>query len=260
METDGDEQPISKAPLRGLFAVLLLNAGRTVSAIDLLENLWENPGRSAPANLRNYVARLRAELVAIDPVLAKRLVTLRAGVGSSGGYYYDADPGEVDVHRFQQLTVAGGALLAKRDYGQAESILLQALSLWRGPAGQDCTAAPQLRERLAGMAEHYMTAQSQLISARLALGHDRVLIPEIQQHLARDAFREDIWCQLICATYLGGSTKDSLDLVGQARRLIIDELGVEPSDALGRLQHAILERRDDVIRFWCNSAEPHVRH
>lgn len=245
VETAGRSVVIKSAPVRGLLAALLLEEGRSVPVEHLLRALWDDPPDSARSNLRLYIARLRRQLAHLG--LRERLVTLRGG-GGDGGYRLLTAPEEVDVLRFKRLAGRGFAELRRGSTGTAEALLKQALRLWQGPVGQDCTASDQLRSRFAGFDELHLTVRERLVEARLGLGRTIDLIPEILEILAAAPFREASWAHLMRAYYLGGDMAGALSAWDRATATLGDRFGLDLSAELRELHLSVLRRDDHAVR------------
>lgn len=247
VDTAGRTLLVSSAPVRGVLAALLLEEGRFVPVEQLLRSLWNDPPSSARQNLRLHIARLRNQLSELS--LHERLTTLRGG---GGGYSLSISPEELDTIRFKRLAEKGRSELRSGLFATAEATLREALLLWRGPIGQDCTASKQLRSRFHSYGDLQVTVRERLVEARLGLGTTTDLIPEIQEILGVAPFRETSWANLIRAYYLGGDISGALAAWDRAMALFLGELGLDPSDKLRELHVSILRRDDAAIRLACH--------
>ncbi|WP_440102583.1 AfsR/SARP family transcriptional regulator [Streptosporangium sp. H16] len=234
---------VKSAPVRGVLAALLLDEGRSVPVERLMKSLWDESPDSARKNLRLHVARLRSQLTAFS--LQERLITLRGG---GGGYRLLIEPDEVDAIRFKRLAAQGFAELRARRTGAAEATLKESLGLWQGPAGQDCAASEQMTARFAALDELHLTVRERLVQARLSLGRNLDLVPEILDILAAAPFRETSWAHLMRAHYLGGNAAGAISAWTSATATLNDHLGLDPSAELRELHLSILRRDDDAIR------------
>ena len=116
---EGRVVPLNAAKPRALLAILLLHANELVSSDRLIEDLWGGrPPATAAKILQKYVSQLRRAL--------GRVVIRTA----SSAYELAADAGSFDLLRFEQL-VGNARAAAPAD---ANAMLREALSLWRGPA------------------------------------------------------------------------------------------------------------------------------
>ncbi|GHF52508.1 hypothetical protein GCM10010218_37480 [Streptomyces mashuensis] len=242
------EAQLSEHRTRGALAALLLRPNQYITQSALADLLWDDPPPSARPNLRAHAARLRKALLAADP-REQRLKSLRRGGDWTGGaYLLVVRPLEVDADVFLRLLArARGDALAGR-HAEAVAGLRQALGLWRGEAGgTDVAGSTRLLAQLRSFNDLRITAQEDLMAARLRLGEHRVLIPQIRSVLADHPHREIAWSQLMYAYYRCGDMANALRTYQEAHTVLDRELGVQPGDGLQQLHHAMLNRDDDLV-------------
>ena len=216
---------------RALLALLLLHPNEVVSADRLIDELWgEDPPERAAAALRVNVSRLRKALP--QDVLATR----------SPGYVIRVEPDELDLHRFERLVDEGRSLLARGLAADASERLREALSLWRGPALADFAYESFAQTAIARLEEIRLAAVELRIDADLALGRHDELVGELEALVAEQPLRERLRGYLMTALYRSGRQAEALDAYKDARRALVDELGIEPSAALQELERAILRQ------------------
>ncbi|MCO8273646.1 NB-ARC domain-containing protein [Actinoplanes sp. TRM 88003] len=217
---DGSALPIGGPRLRALFALLLAHAGQAVTVERLIDGVYgDQPPEGAVNALRSQIARLRAVLgdaVSSDPV----------------GYRFGGDPDEVDVHRFERLARAGRTALGHGDGARAAAVLREALSLWRGPALADVRAAPFAGSLTVRLEELRVTALEDRIEADRQRGAVADLVPELRELVAAHPLRERLRAQLVSALAAAGRPAEALAAYADARRVLADELGADPSPAL----------------------------
>jgi DNA-binding SARP family transcriptional activator len=224
---DGRAIPLDRRRLRALLAYLLLHANEVISTDRLIDEVWgPTPPKTAGASLQNYVSRLRkaigAELIVSQPA----------------GYVLRVDPERFDLTRFERLTAeARGAAPRER----AEK-LRAALALWRGPALEDLAFEPFARDEVGRLEEARLAALEQRIDADLELGSAGELVGELEQLVGEQPLRERFRAQLMLALYRAGRQADALEAYQDARGVLMDELGLEPSEELRALQQAILQQ------------------
>jgi len=223
---DGAQIPLGGAKQRALLALLLLQANRVVSRDRLIDELWEtDPPETARTALQVHVSQLRK-------VLGRdRIVT------QAPGYLVRVEPGELDLDRFEKLV--GG--LDRRDAARTAESLRGALELWRGPPLGDLDGSFARAER-GRLEERRLLALEQRIEAELALGRHAELVPELEGLVRESPLREGLRAQLMLALYRCGRQADALEAYRQGRRLLADELGLEPGEQLRRLEKGILEQ------------------
>jgi basic membrane lipoprotein Med (substrate-binding protein (PBP1-ABC) superfamily)/DNA-binding SARP family transcriptional activator len=213
---------------RAVLAVLLLQVNHLVSSEALIDALWgEEPPETARNTLQGYVSHLRQALG------NGRLE------GRPPGYVLHAAPEEVDALRFNALTHEARGIL-EDDPTRAASLLSEALALWRGPALADILQDPAVSGEAARLEESRLTALEDRIDADLALGRHAQLVGELEALIDRHALRERLWSQLMVALYGAGRQADALRAYQRLHALLSEELGLDPSPPLVRLQERIL--------------------
>ncbi|MFD0277755.1 BTAD domain-containing putative transcriptional regulator [Kitasatospora sp. NPDC127111] len=228
-EVDGRPVDLDGAKQRTALAALLLARGRLVTDERLTTLLWGwEPPATSTNQLYTYVSRLRTRL---GPAHGLR----RHGAG----YRMDVSGADLDWDRFRELAAAGRTALLAADYAGAERRLADALALWRGPALGDVT------EHLADaegprLTEARLSAVEQHAEAALALGRHDDLVPALTRHVTGHPARERSRGQLMTALYRCGRQADALALYEDGRRLLAEELGIDPGPELRALHQEIL--------------------
>jgi len=218
--------------LRTLLARLLLRADTSVATEDLIDAVWEDkPPKEPLAALQVMVLRLRR---ALGPAAGSRLRTVPPG------YRFVVMPGELDLHRFEELLRRGSAALDTRDWSAACDLLGRALACWRGDALADVRTGAAMDGYLDALAALRLRAQRQLVEARLHLGQHAELVDEIAALVESHPFDEQLRAQLMLALYGCGRRAEALEAFRSARRTLVDELGIEPGSELRELHQALL--------------------
>jgi DNA-binding SARP family transcriptional activator len=212
---------------RALLARLVLEPGRVVPAETLVDALWREPPASAHKVVQVYVSQLRKALGA-------EAIETRAP-----GYVLPAKPEETDLGRFEQL--ADEAHAAREPAGRAE-LLRDALELWRGPALAEFRDEPFAEAASRRLAELRLHALEERIDAELELGEHAHLVPELEALVEQEPLRERPRGQLMLALYRCGRQAEALERYRAGRRLLVEELGIEPGPALQELERAILQQ------------------
>jgi DNA-binding SARP family transcriptional activator len=220
---------------RTLLAVLALEPGRVVSVDQLVEAIWpgEPPGSAAHA-VQVYVSQLRK---ALGPAIATR----------APGYALELEPASIDLHRFSQLAQEGRVALEASDAAGAEVALREALALWRGPALADFAYEPFAQTEIARLDELRTVVLEERIDADLALGRHAELVPELEALVQAQPLRERPRGQLMLALYRSGRQADALAAYRDARRTLVDELGIDPGPELRELEAAILRQDESLL-------------
>jgi DNA-binding SARP family transcriptional activator/WD40 repeat protein len=233
----GEPVAVPGAKERLLLAVLAADSPGVVSTDHIVETLWngDRPA-SARSSLQVHLVHLRSALEPERPRGSTGRYILRRGAG----YSLAADREDVDALRFTDLAARGRALLVAGDAAAAVRSLSAALVLWRGePYGDwpDADFADTERRRLSEVRTGAVTA---LLEARLALGEDAEVVPELEQRLAGDPLQEEWWRLLVLALYRCGRQGDALAAAQRARRLLAEELGTDPGPRLRAVEAAVL--------------------
>jgi len=232
---DGRNLALGGPKQRALLADLILNAGSIVSTARLIDDLWgDTPPPAAGHTIETYIARLRRVLR--DGSRPEVLLTRQPG------YLLDAEPGQVDAFRFQQLVKDGTAAADRGDHEQASALLGNALALWRGQALADVADAPFAQAAARRLTNQHLLAQERRIDCDLALGRAQDLIGELDALIGGHPYHEPFHRQLMLALYRSGRQSDALAAYRRARGQLADELGIEPGPDLRRLEQAILRQ------------------
>lgn len=227
--------PVGGPRVRALLAMLLLDAGRVVTTERLIDGLYgEEPPSGAANALQSQVSRLRRGLG--DAALVE---------GHPAGYRLAAGRDEVDAHRFGELARDGRRALAAGEHARAAALLKEALGLWRGPALADLSAAPFAAAQAARLEERRAAAVEDHAEARLALGEHGATVPALRELAERHPLRERARALLMRALHGSGRQAEALAVFEEARRILADELGADPSRVLADAHLAIL-RGDPV--------------
>jgi DNA-binding SARP family transcriptional activator len=219
---------------RALLARLVLEANDVVSTSALVQMLWgdEVPG-SAVGIVRTYVWRLRQALSAVDEV------TL---AGRPPGYVLEVDSDRIDARRFHRLASDARRRLDTGQPDDALALFDQALDLWSGNALADLDGFESLRPAVVRLEQQRLTALDDRVDARLAVGHHRALIGDLTALTEQHPYRERTWCQLMVALYRTGRQTDALAAYQTVRKILVDEVGVEPGPELRKLEREVLDQ------------------
>ncbi|GAA4575706.1 BTAD domain-containing putative transcriptional regulator [Planotetraspora kaengkrachanensis] len=216
--------------VRAFLALLLLSPGRLVTTEHLIDGVYgDDPPNGAGNAVQSQIARLR-RMIGDDGLIRSR----------SGGYLIEADPGDIDAHRFESLAAEGRRALAEGDHRRAAGMLDEALALWRGPALADIGSAPFAAAQVTRLEESRLAATEDRMEAGLALGEHRDLVPRLEQLVAAHPVRERLRAQLMRALAASGRQADALESYADIRRTLADELGADPSPELSEAHLTVL--------------------
>jgi DNA-binding SARP family transcriptional activator len=236
---------LSGPKVRTICAMLLLPANQTVSMECLAEELWSGtPPATAAATVRTHIYHLRQILGAYPAGQGTPVIT------EPGGYRLRLPADSVDAQVFRRLAAEGRQALERGETVYAASVLAEAQALWRGSALSDVVTGRLLSEQRAHLEETRIQVLECRIEADLRLGRHRRLLPELRSLVAAYPFNEWFHLRYIEALYVCGRRGDALQAVSLIRRLLKEELGLDPSAQLHQLQQRILSGRE--VRY----AEP----
>src|SRR5581483_5177042 len=216
---------------RALLAVLLLHANQAVASDELIDALWPTalPVR-ARKSLQLSVSRLR---VLIGP---DRLVT------APDGYLLRVEAGELDVDEFERLRELARVLRDAGDALGAEAALADALAVWRGPALAEFRYASFAQEPIRLLEEARATVRAELVDMRIALGRETEVMTELEALISEHPYWERLRRAKMLALYRAGRQVDALAVFRETRRLLAENLGLEPGPELQQLEREILSQ------------------
>lgn len=214
-----------------VLARLLVAGGRAVPVSTLIDELWPGePPAQALSTIQGYVSRLRR---ALEPHRAPR-EEAEVLVSAPPGYALRASTGQVDAWRFESAVKTDGTPAEMWERLEA------ALALWRGPALAEFSDLPWAVTESGRLEELRLIAVERRASAGLVLGHSGALVPDLEAHASAHPLREEAWRLLSLALYRNGRQGDALGALRRARTMLRDELGLDLSPALQRLEGDML--------------------
>lgn len=219
---------------RAVLARLLVAGGRAVPVTTLIDELW--PGRppaQALSTVQGYVSRLRR---ALEPGRAPR-EEAAVLVSAAPGYALRATVEQVDAWRFESLVRSDG------DPAGVWAALDAALGLWRGPALAEFADLTWALTEAGRLEELRLVAVERRADAGLALGRATALVADLEAHASAHPLREEAWRLLALALYRTGRQGDALGALRRARKVWRDELGLDLTSGLRRLEGDMLAQR-----------------
>jgi DNA-binding SARP family transcriptional activator/Tfp pilus assembly protein PilF len=234
VQVDGSWSGINAPKWRTVLAVLLLQPGQIVSTDQLINEVWPEATPVRATNLISvYVLRLRR---LIGDAEGRVLVT------RAPGYQLQVPAEDIDAHRFSRLVAAGRKELAAGAAQPAAGLLAEALGLWQGNrALADVPYSALVSAEASRLEESRIEALELRISADLACGRSAEVVGETRRLLADHPLREGLWALLMRALFSSGRQAQALEAYAQARTVIADELGVDPSAELRHLYEQMLQ-------------------
>jgi DNA-binding SARP family transcriptional activator len=230
---DGEKAlPLGGQRQRAVLALLAIHVGEVVPSERLITYLWgESPPPTAATSLQNAVSQLRKALGA-------DVVETRAP-----GYALNAEKDAVDARRFEQLVNEARSAEADRRAG----LVGEALQMWRGPPLSDFAYEPFAQNEAARLEELRLTAIEEGIEARLELGGAAELVGDLETLVRENPLRERPRGQLMLALYRSGRQAEALQAYQDARKMLVEELGIEPTPTLQEL-HASILRQESALQ------------
>lgn len=230
--------PLVGAKQRAMLALLVVRANEVVSSYRLVDELWPGGPPAAEHSLQMHVLRLRRALAS-------------AGAGEliatcPGGYRLSVDPGRLDFDRFESQLREARPLLEAGEAERAVGHLRAALSLWRGDALVGVPLGASLSAEAARLDELRLAAVEDRIEAELVLGRHGGLVGELEALVRQHPLRERMRGLLMSALYGSGRQADALAAYQDARRTLVEGLGIEPGEPLRQLERRIL-LHDEVL-------------
>ncbi|MFB9781075.1 BTAD domain-containing putative transcriptional regulator [Rhodococcus erythropolis] len=223
---------------RAVLARLIIARGRVVPVDVIVDDLWVDPPAGATSAIRTFVSALRRSL---EPDRAPRTKP-KVIVTEGPGYAFHAAPDAVDAWEFERLVREA----THSTPAQSLELLRTALQLWRGPAYAEFTEEPWARSERSRLEELRLTGVEGLASALLDLGRTAEAIPELDAHVTEHPWREDGWRLLALALYRTDRQGDALAVIRRARKLLAEELGIDPGPRLTDLESDILRRESHL--------------
>jgi len=230
---DGVPLALGGAKQKTVLAVLLLQNGQTVSADRLVESVWgHDPADGSIATLRVLISNLRRVVSPDKP----------EGLLFDGHGYRCRFPFDLDVFEFEEMSRVAA-------FAPAESearAWRQALALFRGDPLSGLEHTEPIRREQVRLAEARSVALDSMFAAELAMARHREVLPELFASADDNPLREQVWSSLMVALYRSGRQADALRTYQQFRERMIDELGIEPSPEMRRLEQLVLDQSADL--------------
>ncbi|MFF2304411.1 BTAD domain-containing putative transcriptional regulator [Streptomyces sp. NPDC058128] len=233
---DGEPVPTGSPQQRALLAALLLRGGRTATASELIDALWgeESPSQALAA-VRTYASRLRK---ALGPQVL---------VSESGGYALRTSAAALDVATAQELGAEAEKLRTAGDRAGARDRLAEALDLWDGEVLAS-VPGPYAETQRTRLEEWRLSLLENRLDIDLEVGAHAEAVSELTALTAAHPLRERLRELLMLALYRSGRQAEALAVYADTRRLLADELGVDPTPELSRLQQRILQADAELAR------------
>jgi basic membrane lipoprotein Med (substrate-binding protein (PBP1-ABC) superfamily)/DNA-binding SARP family transcriptional activator len=230
---DGAAAELGPPKQRAVLAILLMHVGEIVPTERLIDLLWgDRPPRTAAHSIQIYVSELRK---ALEPFAAGGTIGTRPP-----GYVLEADPDSIDARRFERLVVAGVRQLQDGDRAAGAATLRSAIALWRGPALSDFVYEEFAQPYIRRLHDLHLDAIEELAAAELEADRATEVLPLLDLAIREDPLRERSRELLMLALYRVGRHAEALRTYATLRTQLEEELGLDPSPQLQRMQERIL--------------------
>ena len=236
---DGSPIALGGAKQKTLLARLLLAQNRVVTTDDLIETIWpDDPPVKPSTSLQGYVSHLRK---ALDPEKGFELL-----VTEHAGYRLKVDRDALDLYRLEELLEQGRNALAEGNAAGAASSFREALDLFRGPPLVDFTYESWAQAEAGRLEELRLACLEDRIEADLALGRHAEVVGEIEALIAEYPLRESLRAHHMLALYRSGRQSEALGAYQEARNVLVEEFGIDPTRGLQELERKILMQDESL--------------
>lgn len=220
--------PLGGPRQRSVLALLLLAAGRAVSTDRIITQIWgDNPPDGARDSLYTYVSNLRG-------VLGQDRI-----VRGDGGYRLDPQ----DDDTIDAIECEAGLERARRLVGSepahAIDLIESSLEGWRGRPYEGFEDLQPVNLEAERLKEMRLRAIEDRIEAELRTG-GKPAVSDVELLSKEHPYRERLWELLARCLYRAGRQAEALRAFTRLRRILAEELGLEPSPSIVRLEEQIL--------------------
>ncbi|MDH6110516.1 DNA-binding SARP family transcriptional activator [Kitasatospora sp. MAP12-15] len=230
---------------KAVLVALLLAHGGLVGEDQIIDAVWEDQPPDKPRQtLHTYVADLRRALEPQRRAREQSTVLVR----HAAGYALAVEPEAVDTHRFTALVGQAAAAAGAERPAEALACADRALALWAGPPFAELADARFVRAEISRLEEWRSLARELRVAACLALGDHRLTLVETEALTTDYPLRESGWALRTLALYRCGRQAEALATLRAARRVLREELGVDPGPDLATLTGRVLAH-DPALRW-----------
>ncbi|ROQ81989.1 DNA-binding SARP family transcriptional activator [Streptomyces sp. CEV 2-1] len=233
---NGETLPSGSPQQRALLTALLLRGGHTATAAELIDAIWgDEPPSQALAAVRTYASRLR------------KILGPQTLASDSGGYAMRTGPDALDVTVAEELAAGADKARTAGDRGRARALLNKALALWDGEALAS-VPGPYAENQRTRLEEWRLQLTETRLDLDLEVGCHAEAVSELTALTAAHPLRERLRELLMVALYRSGRQAEALAVYADTRRLLAEELGVDPRPELAQLQQRILQADEELAR------------
>lgn len=240
---------------RQVLAILALRSNQIVPFSTLVDELWgEDIPSSAKTTMQTYILQIR-RLIATAASADGRGLAKKILATSYDGYVLNMDPHRLDARRYSDLTSTGLNCLGAHRFDEAERVLSEAESLWRGPALVDVRRGEQLALECHRLDELRLMATEVRFEALIKSGRSQVALADLGACAAQHPFHERLHSLHMVALAENGRTSQALTVFNRLRAVLIEELGFEPSMPVQLIYQDLLHGRTPRLHCAAGLAE-----
>jgi predicted ATPase/DNA-binding SARP family transcriptional activator len=246
VEVDGGEQSPGGRRPAALLAVLTISLNERVSVDRLCDAVWDgDPPAGAASTLESHIWRLRRVL---EPDRATRAAP-RVLISDAGGYRLVAEPDDVDSRRFERLAQAAADATRDGSFERVLDLAAEAETLWRGRPYEPFSDAAWAAPTVTRLIELHADLAETRNDAWLETDRPEAALADLEERLIEQPYRERLWAQRMRALFRLGRSQEALHTYQQARRLLVDEVGVNPGQELQDWHRRILQQDVDAPSY-----------
>jgi DNA-binding SARP family transcriptional activator len=235
---DGDRQlQVGQPRQQAVLAILSMRANRVISRSELVDAVWGHEApHSAEGSVYTYIAGLRR---VFEPGRSLRGPG-RILVSSGAGYVLHLVPGQPDAVSFEQHLHRARQLRKTGDLAGAVTALESALGLWRGVVAFAGVPGPFAETERVRLGELRSAVSEERADAMLGLGRHEEILADLTAMVAENPLRERMRGLLMLALYRSGRQAEALRVFAEGRRVLAEELGIDPGAELSRIHQQVL--------------------
>lgn len=216
--------------------LMLLDANRQVPLHRLVRTVWdEDPPATAAHQIRKIIGDLRQRIPGGSSVIRTE----------GTGYLLLVDDERLDLELFAARLARAREATRLGLPANTVTELQSALELWRGPV-LGGRGGPVIDSVASALEERRLAAHEELIELQIANGQAGEVIADLRTLIADHPLRENLRAQLMLALYHCGRQAEALEEYDAARRLLANELGIDPGPELSRRYEGILRNSPDL--------------
>ncbi|MFJ9826276.1 BTAD domain-containing putative transcriptional regulator [Streptomyces sp. NPDC101160] len=238
---DGVPCPMQGQRQRRFLASVALRAGQVVSKEAIIEDSWDGePPLTVSGQLQTSAWMVRKALMQAG--------LPRDMLGSHDrGYELKIPQESIDLFVFREAVRKARELHQRGRHRDAAEKLDAVQALWRGPALADVTSS-RLRLKAESLEEERTAAVELRAQADLGLGYYTEAITRLNGLVDHDPFREDLYVNLMKAYYAEGRQADAIQVFHQAKKILREQIGINPGVPMTKVMQAILRQDEHFLR------------